>query len=313
MSPAPQSAEPIRMAAGKGQPRQEASGGGRGRGAGSSGSFQANKRRCKFFFSNKGCRRGSDCRYSHESDENELDAAQASTSSSSANNDAPCSTVLISASENESDDEIAHEKQARHCKKKALQDMTRGGRSSPNNGRWSPQDRNDKNSRPASSETFTSISESSLSTNNTLQCVHGTEHGTNVIILEGLQSQVQVAMKQLAVLQTHANLLQASLLQMSEQVNSASSSIIMNRSSMNKHDSSIIGGRDEKVGRSNFTGTVVDNEDRDPVEEPAEFGRSKNRGGRRNCTESVIVSTRNNGSRGQQSTYEMVQPVNIDE
>eukprot|EP00985_Skeletonema_marinoi_P033995 scaffold42788_cov124-Skeletonema_marinoi.AAC.1 len=202
MSPAPQSAEPIRhqgtiMAAGKGQPRQ-ASGGGRGRGVGSdSSSFQANKRRCKFFFSNKGCRRGSDCRYSHESDENELDAAQASTSTS-ANNDASCSTVLISASENESDDEITHEKQAGHCKKKALQDMTRGGRSSHENGRRSPQDRNDKNSRPASSETFTSISASSMSTNNTLQYVQGTDQDTNVIILEGLQSQVQVAMKQLA-------------------------------------------------------------------------------------------------------------------
>eukprot|EP00984_Skeletonema_dohrnii_P012115 scaffold4870_cov75-Skeletonema_dohrnii-CCMP3373.AAC.7 len=274
MSPAPQSAEPIRhqgaiMAAGKGQPRQ-ASGGGRGRGAGS-GSFQANKRRCKFFFSNKGCRRGSDCRYSHELDENELDAALASTTTSTNNDDAPCSTVLISASENESDDEITHEKQATHCKKKSLQELTRGGRSSPNNGRRSPQDRNDKNSRPASSET-TSTSASSLSTNNT-QYVQGTEYDTNVIILEGLQSQVQVAMKQLAVLQTHANLLQASLLQISEQVNSASSSIIMNRSSMNKHDSSIMGGRDERVGGSHFTDTVVDNEDRDPVEEPAEFGR----------------------------------------
>jgi len=59
--------------------------------------------------------------------------------------------------------------------------------------------------------------------------------------------------------------------------------------------------------------TVVDNEDRDPVEEPAELGRSKNRGGRSNCTESVIVSTMNDGSGGEQSTYEMVQPVNIDE
>eukprot|EP00985_Skeletonema_marinoi_P017434 scaffold9560_cov73-Skeletonema_marinoi.AAC.1 len=81
----------------------------------------------------------------------------------------------------------------------------------------------------------------------------------------------------------------------------------MNRSSMNKHDSSIM-GRDKRVGGSHFTDMVVDNEDRDPVEEPAELGRSKNRGGRRNCTGSVIVSTRNDGSGGEQSTDEMVQP-----
>ena len=136
---------------------------------------------------------------------------------------------MTSSSENESDYKIINAKQTRHHKKKVPQDDSRGVARPTTNGRRSPQDRNDKNSRPESSEIFTSIFLSPLSNSQREdQC---NEH--DVITLKGLQSQVQTAMKQLATLQTHANLVQKSLEAISVQVNYSATSITS--SSMNNN------------------------------------------------------------------------------
>lgn len=276
-------------AASKGQRRQASAGGINA----SSASSPANKTRCAFFFSKKGCRFGDKCKYSHMSDDNS-NAAQAS--GEKVNIDAPLSaSELISVSENVSHDEIMNdETHAKHSKKKALQ-VTMGS----GNGTWSPQDRNDKNSRQ---EPSTSIS-SSINNNICAQDIEG--GGANTIVLKELQSQLQAAMKQSADLMIHATLLQGTLLHIAEQINTLS---------MNNRDNAI-SGEDERVAveGSHFADTeVIDNEDRNPVGEPVDLGRNGNRGGRvGNDSANVIVPTKNDGSGEGKQADEVVHPVNI--
>ena len=269
-------------------------------GAAGSAPFQKSQTRCAFFFSKKGCRRGDNCRYSHEADEkNDLDAAQvqASTSSEEVNNyDAPLSSSsLNSASKNERDDEI----HGKRCEKRAQQYTTRGGRASPNNGRRSPQDRNDKNS---SGTTSTS---SSPSSSNNIKCTPDIEReDANAIVLKGLLSQVQTAMKQNAALHD-------TLIHLEAQINSATTSATMNRLSGNNHDNDDIRGQDGQIEdeTGSFSDTVVDDEDRDPVEEePANVEQTSIRG--RGNHSANVVTPMKSGSEGEKPLDEAIPPVN---